>query len=64
VEQEGWPVGLTHDLNNQLSIILGFCELLLESTPDEDPRRTDILEIDKAARMATSLVSAIFSEQP
>jgi two-component system cell cycle sensor histidine kinase/response regulator CckA len=57
-------VGLTHDLNNQLSIILGFCELLLESTPDEDPRRTDILEIDKAARMATSLVSAIFSEQP
>ncbi len=57
-------MGLTHDLNNQLSIILGFCELLLESTPDEDPRRTDILEIDKAARMATSLVSSIFSEQP
>jgi two-component system cell cycle sensor histidine kinase/response regulator CckA len=57
-------VGLTHDLNNQLSIILGFCELLLESTPDEDPRRADILEIDKAARAATSLVSSIFSERP
>jgi len=57
-------VGLTHDLNNQLSIILGFCELLLESTPDGDPRRADILEIDKAARTATSLVSAISVEQP
>ena len=57
-------MGLTHDLNNQLSIILGFCELLLESTPDEDPRRPDILEIDKAARAATSLVSSIFSERP
>jgi two-component system cell cycle sensor histidine kinase/response regulator CckA len=57
-------VGLTHDLNNQLSIILGFCELLLETTPDEDPRRSDILEIDKAARTATSLVSSIFPEQP
>jgi signal transduction histidine kinase len=57
-------VGLTHDLNNQLSIILGFCELLLDSTPDGDPRRADILEIDKAARTATSLVSSISLEQP
>jgi signal transduction histidine kinase len=57
-------VGLTHDLNNQLSIILGFCELLLDSTPDGDPRRADILEIDKAARTATSLISSISLEQP
>jgi signal transduction histidine kinase len=57
-------VGLTHDLNNQLSIILGFCELLLDSMPDGDPRRADILEIDKAARTATSLVSSISLEQP
>jgi signal transduction histidine kinase len=57
-------VGLTHDLNNQLSIILGFCELLLDSMPDGDPRRADVLEIDKAARTATSLVSSISLEQP
>ncbi len=57
-------MGLTHDLNNQLSIILGFCELLLDSTPDGDPRRTDILEIDKAARTARTLVSSMPVEDP
>jgi signal transduction histidine kinase len=57
-------VGLTHDLNNQLSIILGFCELLLDNTPDGDPRRADILEIDKAARTAQSLVSSMPVEDP
>jgi two-component system cell cycle sensor histidine kinase/response regulator CckA len=63
VEQKGSP-GIAHDLNNQLSIILGFCELLLDSTPDEDPRRADIMEIDKAARTATSLVLSTLSAQP
>jgi signal transduction histidine kinase len=52
-------VGLTHDLNNQLSIILGFCELLLDSTPDGDPRRADILEIGEAALRAKSLISSM-----
>jgi signal transduction histidine kinase len=64
VGKKSSPEGLVHDLNNQLSIILGFCELLLDSTPDEDPRRADILEIDKAVRSATSLVSSILAEQP
>jgi hypothetical protein len=41
-----------HRLKNQLAIILGFCELLLEDTPAEDARRADLLQIQTAARSA------------
>ena len=41
-----------HRLKNQLAIVLGFCELLLESTPDGDERRADLLQIQTAAKKA------------
>jgi len=44
-------------LTNQLSIILGFSEFLLSALPDSDPRRSDVQEIEKAARTAMLLVS-------
>jgi hypothetical protein len=40
-----------HRLKNQLAIILGFCELLLEETPG-DQRRSDLLQIQQAAKTA------------
>jgi hypothetical protein len=40
-----------HRLKNQLAIILGFCELLLEDAP-EDQRRSDLLQIQTAAQNA------------
>jgi hypothetical protein len=40
-----------HRLKNQLAIILGFCELLLEDMPD-DQRRADLLQIQQAAKSA------------
>lgn len=40
-----------HRLKNQLAIILGFCELLLEDAPD-DQRRLDLLQIQQAAQAA------------
>jgi signal transduction histidine kinase len=52
---------LGHDLSNQLSIILGFSELLLGGMADADPRRADLLEIDKAAKVAMQLVTESLS---
>jgi hypothetical protein len=48
------PAELVHRMNNHLAIILGFCELLLEDLSDEDPRRADVREIQKAASAARS----------
>lgn len=41
-----------HRLKNQLAIILGFCELLLENAADDDQRRADLVQIQIAARSA------------
>jgi hypothetical protein len=45
------PVAV-HRLKNQLAIILGFCELLLEEATADDRRRADLLHIQQAARSA------------
>lgn len=44
-----------HELNNQLTVILGFSELLLESTPADDPRHADVVEIRNAAQAALEI---------
>ena len=49
---------LEHTLKNQLGIILGFSELLLQASAQDDPRRRDIEEIRKAAAAAVDAVSA------
>ncbi len=41
-----------HRLKNKIAIILGFCELLLESIANDDPRRADVMQIQIAARAA------------
>jgi hypothetical protein len=41
-----------HRLKNQLAIILGFCELLLEEVPEGDQQRADLLQIQVAAKTA------------
>ena len=52
---------LGHDVSNQLSIILGFSELLLAGMSDADPRKADLLEIQKAAQTAMRLVTETLS---
>lgn len=51
---ETLAAGLAHDWNNQLSIVGGFCHLLLMQLPEDDPRREMVIAIrDAGARMTT-----------
>jgi PAS domain S-box-containing protein len=47
--------GVAHDFNNMLSVIIGRAEVALYRIPPEDPLRTDLLEIRKAALRSADL---------
>jgi signal transduction histidine kinase len=47
-----------HALKNYLSIILGYVELLLQEAAEDDPRRGDFQEIQRAAQAAVRLLDA------
>jgi signal transduction histidine kinase len=46
-----------HDVRNQLSIILGFTEILLQELDTADAKRPDIQEIHAAAERAMAAIS-------
>ena len=45
-----------HCLKNHMAIIVGFCDLLLGQWSTDDPRRTDLLEVHRAAQDALALM--------
>ena len=47
--------GLAHDFNNILTAITGYSGVLVSSYDEQDPLRSDLEEIKKAAERATSL---------
>lgn len=47
-------------MKNQLGIIVGFADLLLEEMDAADPRRPDIQEISTAAHKAMQLLAEVF----
>ena len=47
---------LLHQLKNHLSIVIGFCDLLLGDLPQNDPKRVDIQEMRKAGQAALDLL--------
>ena len=47
---------LVHRFKNHLSIIVGFCDLLLAEASEGDTRRADLTEIQKAAYAAIALM--------
>jgi two-component system, cell cycle sensor histidine kinase and response regulator CckA len=52
--------GVAHDFNSQLTVILGYCELLLAES-DSDDRRSDITEIQKAGMRAAALTRQLLT---
>ncbi len=53
--------GVAHDFNNLLTAIQGYSEIVLNATRSNDPLRTDILEIRKAADRATALTQQLLA---
>jgi len=53
-----------HDLNNQLAVILNYTSFVLEDTPPGDPRREDLLEIQRAAQRARDVTLELLESAP
>ena len=51
-----------HDFKNQLAIIRGFSEILIEETAADDPRRRDLEEIHTAAVTALALIVRMYPD--
>lgn len=48
--------GIAHEFGNVLTIITGYCALMLSSLKKDDPLRDEVDGIQKAAQRATSLI--------
>ncbi|MCZ7525320.1 MAG: PAS domain S-box protein [Acidimicrobiia bacterium] len=53
--------GIAHDFNNLLTAITGYTTLLLAETPEDDARRSDLIEIEAAAHRASDLVGQLLT---
>ena len=53
-----------HDLNNQLAVILNYTTFVIEDTAADDPRRADLLEVQRAARRARDVALEMLAELP
>ena len=51
--------GVAHEVNNPLTGVLGYAEILLEDLPADDPRRGDVATIRTEALRARSIVRAL-----
>jgi nitrogen-specific signal transduction histidine kinase len=53
--------GVGHDFNNLMGAVLGFAAMLLETTPDSDPRREPLDHILGATQQASKLAGALLA---
>jgi PAS domain S-box-containing protein len=53
--------GVAHDFNNQLTVISGYCDMLLRPLPEEDPTRHMIEEVRRAGERAHRLTSQLLA---
>jgi PAS domain S-box-containing protein len=53
--------GIAHDFNNMLTAIIGYSQLLLATSPKNDPAHADLEEIKKAADHAAALTRKLLA---
>ena len=53
--------GVAHDFNNLITAIQGYAETLVESTGEQDPRRSDAQEILRATERAAALTRQLLA---
>jgi len=53
--------GVAHDFNNMLAVILGHAELGLERAAEDDPLKTDLLEIRTAAEHSARITQQLLA---
>jgi signal transduction histidine kinase/ActR/RegA family two-component response regulator len=53
--------GVAHDFNNQLTVIKGYCDLLLKDLPAECPHREPLEEIARAAERSYTLTQQLLA---
>ena len=53
--------GVAHDFNNQLTAIMGYADILRVSLPEEDSRRGEVAEIQRAAGRAAELTRQLLA---
>ena len=47
---------LVHEFKNHMSVVVGFCDLLLSELPADDPRRNDLEQMHVASHAAVALL--------
>ena len=47
-----------HQMSNYLAVILGFIELILADTPEDNPHYADLVEVRNAAVDAAKLIGS------
>ena len=57
--------GIAHDFNNVLSVVLSYCDLMLDQVPAKSPLRGDLEEVRRAGERSATLTQQLlaFSRQ-